>query len=51
MQASDPLGVRFNLRDLHILMTVVQAGSMSRAAKVLNTVQPVISRSIAAATA
>jgi DNA-binding transcriptional LysR family regulator len=47
MQASDPLGVRFNLRDLHILMTVVQAGSMSRAAKILNTVQPVVSRSIA----
>jgi DNA-binding transcriptional LysR family regulator len=47
MQANDRLGVRFNLRDLHILMTVVQAGSMSKAAKVLHTVQPVVSRSIA----
>jgi DNA-binding transcriptional LysR family regulator len=47
MQANDFLGLRFNLRDLHILMTVVQAGNMSKAAKVLNTVQPVISRSIA----
>src|ERR1700752_3414416 len=47
MLANDPLGLRFNLRDLHILMTGVQVGSMSRAAKVLNTVQPVVSRSIA----
>lgn len=47
MQTNDPLGLRLNLRDLHILMTVVQAGSMSKAAKVLNTVQPVVSRSIA----
>jgi DNA-binding transcriptional LysR family regulator len=47
MQANDSLGLRLNLRDLHILMTVVQAGSMSKAAKVLNTVQPVVSRSIA----
>jgi hypothetical protein len=47
MQANDSLGLRFNLRDMHILMTVVQAGSMSKAAKVLNTVQPVVSRSIA----
>jgi DNA-binding transcriptional LysR family regulator len=47
MPANDRLGLRFNLRDLHILMTVVQAGSMSKAAKVLHTVQPVVSRSIA----
>ncbi len=45
--ASDPTDLRLNLRDLHILMTVVQAGSMSKAAKSLNTVQPVISRAIA----
>ena len=35
------------LQDLHILMTVVQAGSMGKAAQRLNTVQPAISRSIA----
>jgi DNA-binding transcriptional LysR family regulator len=35
------------LHDLHVLMTVVQAGSMSKAAAVLNTGQPAISRSIA----
>src|SRR3974390_512522 len=47
MQANDPRLLRFSLRDLHILMTVVQAGSMSKAAKMLNPVQPVVSRSIA----
>jgi DNA-binding transcriptional LysR family regulator len=35
------------LQDLHVLMTVVQAGSMRKAATVLNTSQPAISRSIA----
>ena len=35
------------LHDLHVLMTVVQAGSMSKAAALLNTTQPAISRSIA----
>jgi DNA-binding transcriptional LysR family regulator len=35
------------LSDLHVLMTVVQAGSMSKAAALLNTGQPAISRSIA----
>jgi DNA-binding transcriptional LysR family regulator len=35
------------LHDLHVLMTVVQAGSMSKAAALLNTGQPAISRSIA----
>ena len=35
------------LRDLHVLMTVVQAGSMRKAATLLNTSQPAISRSIA----
>ena len=34
------------LQDLHVLMTVVQAGSMGRAALILNTTQPNISRSI-----
>jgi len=35
------------LHDLHVLMTVVQAGSMGKAAQRLNTTQPNISRSIA----
>jgi len=47
MQVSDRIGRRLKLQDLHILMTVVQAGSMRKAAERLNTVQPSISRSIA----
>lgn len=35
------------LQDLHVLMTVVQAGSMRKAAAQLNTTQPTISRAIA----
>jgi len=35
------------LQDLHVLMTVAQAGSMRKAATLLNTSQPAISRSIA----
>jgi DNA-binding transcriptional LysR family regulator len=47
MQLSDRIGGRIKLHDLHVLMAVVQAGSMSKAAQVLNTTQPAISRSIA----
>jgi DNA-binding transcriptional LysR family regulator len=47
MQLSDRIGRRMKLQDLHVLMTVVQAGSMGKAAERLNTVQPAISRSIA----
>src|SRR5215831_14716846 len=47
MQLTDRIGRRLKLQDLHILMTVVQAGSMGKAAERLNTVQPAISRSIA----
>ena len=47
MQLSDRIGRRMKLHDLHVLLTVVQAGSMSKAAVVLNTTQPAISRSIA----
>src|SRR3954462_13642646 len=47
MQLSDRIGRRMKLHDLHVLMTVAQAGSMSRAAQLLNTTQPAISRSIA----
>jgi len=35
------------LRDLHVFMTVVQAGGMGKAAQRLNTGQPAVSRSIA----
>jgi DNA-binding transcriptional LysR family regulator len=47
MQLSDRIGRRMKLQDLHVLMTVVQAGSMGKAAERLNTTQPNISRSIA----
>ena len=47
MQLSDRIGRRMKLQDLHVLMTVVQAGSMGKAARHLNTTQPAISRSIA----
>lgn len=47
MQLSDRIGLRMKLHDLHVLMVVVQAGSMSKAAALLNTTQPAISRSIA----
>jgi DNA-binding transcriptional LysR family regulator len=47
MQLSDRIGRRMKLQDLHVLMTVVQAGSMSKAASLLTTGQPAISRSIA----
>jgi hypothetical protein len=32
MQVSDRIGRRMKLQDLHVLMTVVQAGSMGKAA-------------------
>jgi DNA-binding transcriptional LysR family regulator len=48
MQLSDRIGRRVKLQDLHILMTVVQAGTMGKAAQHLNTTQPNISRAIAA---
>src|SRR5882757_10537547 len=47
MKLSDRIGRRVKLQDLHVLMTVVQAGSMGKAAQQLNTSQPNISRSIA----
>ena len=46
MQVADRIGARIKLHDLHVLMTVVQTGSMSGAANLLNTTQPAISRSI-----
>ena len=47
MQLSDRIGLRTNLHDLHVLIAVVQAGSMGKAATLLNTTQPAVSRSIA----
>jgi len=47
MRLSDRIGRRMKLQDLHVLMTVVQAGSMNKAAGLLNTTQPAVSRSIA----
>jgi DNA-binding transcriptional LysR family regulator len=47
MQLSDRIGRRMKLQDLHVLMTVVQAGTMGKAAELLNITQPAISRSIA----
>jgi DNA-binding transcriptional LysR family regulator len=47
MQLSDRIGRRMKLQHLHVLMTVAQVGSMKKAAALLNTSQPAISRSIA----
>src|SRR5215468_9819074 len=47
MQLSDRIGRRMKLQDLHVLMTVMQAGSMGKAAHRLNISQPAVSRSIA----
>jgi DNA-binding transcriptional LysR family regulator len=47
MHVSDRIGRRMKLHDLHVLMTVVQAGGMGKAARRLNTSQSAISRSIA----
>src|SRR5690349_650002 len=45
MHLSDRIGLRLKLHDLHVLMTVVEAGSMSKAARHLNTTQPAASTS------
>ena len=47
MQLSDRIGRRMKLHDLHVLMAVVQTGSMGKAAVLLNTTQPAISKSVA----
>jgi DNA-binding transcriptional LysR family regulator len=47
LQLSDRIGRRLKLHDLHVLMAVVQSGSMSKAARLLNTGQSAISRSVA----
>jgi DNA-binding transcriptional LysR family regulator len=47
MKKSDRIERRLKLHDLRVLMAVVQAGSMSKAAEHLGTAQPALSRSIA----
>ena len=47
MQWADRIGRRIKLRDLHILMTVAERGSMSKAAEQLAISQPVVSKSVA----
>jgi DNA-binding transcriptional LysR family regulator len=47
MRVADRIGRRVKLHDLHVLMAVAQSGSMSKAASLLSTGQPAISRSVA----
>lgn len=47
MTSSDRIRSRIKLRDLQVLMSVAQYGSMGKAAQRLNTSQPNVSRSIA----
>jgi DNA-binding transcriptional LysR family regulator len=47
MHPNDRIGRQIKLQNLHVFMTVVETGSMSGAAKRLNTVQPAVSRSVA----
>ena len=47
MQWVDRIGSRLKLRDLHILLTVVQQGSMAKAAAKLAISQPAVSKAIA----
>src|ERR1700760_3823304 len=46
-QSTDWTGRRFKLRDLRILMTVVECGTMGKAAERLAISQPVVSKAIA----
>ena len=43
----DLIGRRLKLRDLHILLSVVQCRSMAKAARLLAVSNPVVSKSIA----
>ena len=47
MDWSDRIGSRLKLRDLHILLAVVEWRSMAKAARHLAVSQPVVSRAIA----
>jgi DNA-binding transcriptional LysR family regulator len=46
-QATERSGRRIKLRDLRILMTVVECGTMGKAAERLSIPQPVVSKAIA----
>ena len=46
MQWADRIGTRIKLRDLHVLIAVVQSGSMTKAAKQLAVSVPVVSKAI-----
>jgi DNA-binding transcriptional LysR family regulator len=47
MDWNNRIGRRVKLRDLHILLTLAQAGTMGRAATALSVSQPVISKAVA----
>lgn len=47
MQWNDRIGSRIKLRDLHFLLTAVQAGSMAQASGALGVSQPAVSKAIA----
>jgi DNA-binding transcriptional LysR family regulator len=47
MRLTDRIGRRLKLRDLHILLTVAERGSMAKAADDLAISQPVVSKTIA----
>ena len=47
MQWHERIGRRLKLRDLHILLAVVQHGSMAKAATALAISQPAVSKAIA----
>ncbi len=46
MEWTDRIGRRVKLRDLHVLLTVAQSGSMARAAERLAISKPVVSKTI-----
>jgi DNA-binding transcriptional LysR family regulator len=47
MQWEDRIGRRLKLRDLHILLAVVQCGNMSKAARQLSVSNPVVTKAVA----
>jgi DNA-binding transcriptional LysR family regulator len=47
MQWAERIGRRLKLRDLHVLLAVMEAGSMAKAARRLGVSQPVVSQAIA----
>src|SRR5262245_50226347 len=47
MEWGDRIGKRLKLRDLHILLAIVQSGNMSRAARQLAVSNPVVTKAVA----